>query len=43
MEDQVQDMLAKGIIEESNSTWNPPAILVPKKSFWAGSPGTDFV
>jgi hypothetical protein len=25
MDDQVQDMLAKGIIEESNSPWNAPA------------------
>jgi hypothetical protein len=32
MENQVQDMLNKGVIEESNSPWNEPAILVPKKS-----------
>jgi hypothetical protein len=32
MENQVQDMLNKGVIEESNSPWNAPAILVPKKS-----------
>jgi hypothetical protein len=32
MEDQVQDMLNEGVIEESNSPWNAPAILVPKKS-----------
>jgi hypothetical protein len=32
MEDQVQDMLNKGVIEESNSPWNAPAILVTKKS-----------
>jgi hypothetical protein len=34
MEDQVQDMLNKGVIEESNSPWNAPAILVPKKSLY---------
>jgi hypothetical protein len=32
MENQVQDMLKKGVIEESNSPWSAPAILVPKKS-----------
>jgi hypothetical protein len=32
MENQVQDTLNKGVIEESNSPWNAPAILVPKKS-----------
>jgi hypothetical protein len=32
MEDQVQDMLNKGVIEESNSPWNASAILVHKKS-----------
>jgi hypothetical protein len=32
MDNQVQDMLAKGISEEINSPWNAPAILVPKKS-----------
>jgi hypothetical protein len=32
MEDQVHDMLRKGVIEESTSPWNFPAILVPKKS-----------
>jgi hypothetical protein len=32
MENQVQDMLNKGVIEKSNSPWNAPAILVPKKS-----------
>jgi hypothetical protein len=32
MEDQVQDMLNKGVIEKSNSPWNARAILVPKKS-----------
>jgi hypothetical protein len=32
MEVEVQDMLPKGIIEESNSHWNGPEILVPKKS-----------
>jgi hypothetical protein len=32
MEDQVQDMLNKGVIEKSNSPWYAPAILLPKKS-----------
>jgi hypothetical protein len=32
VQDQVKDMLAKGIIEESNSPWSSPSILVPKKS-----------
>jgi hypothetical protein len=31
MDNLVQDMLNKGVIEESNSPWNAPAILVPKK------------
>ena len=32
MQDQVRDMLAKGIIEESKSPWSSPSILVPEKS-----------
>jgi hypothetical protein len=32
MENQVQDMLDKGVIEPSASPWNSPVILVPKKS-----------
>jgi hypothetical protein len=31
MQDQIQKMLAKGVIRESNSPWSAPAILVPKK------------
>jgi hypothetical protein len=32
MEDQIQNMLKQGIIEESTSPSSAPAILVPKKS-----------
>ena len=32
MEGQVRTMLKKGVIEQSSSPWNSPAILVPKKS-----------
>jgi hypothetical protein len=32
MENQVRDMLQKGVIEPSSSPWAAPAILVPKKS-----------
>jgi hypothetical protein len=32
MQDQVQSMLKKGIIRDSSSPWNFPAILVPKQS-----------
>jgi hypothetical protein len=32
MERQVQDMLKKGVIRESNSPWSAWAILVPKRS-----------
>jgi hypothetical protein len=32
MNDQIQDKLNKGIIDESSSPWSSPAILVPKKS-----------
>jgi hypothetical protein len=32
MKAQVEDMLRKGVIRESNSPWSAPAILVPKKS-----------
>jgi hypothetical protein len=31
MDNQVQDMLQKGVMEKS-SPWSAPAILVPKKS-----------
>ena len=29
---QIEDMLRKGVIRESNSPWSAPAILVPKRS-----------
>ena len=32
MEDQVVNMLDKGIIRASNSSWSAPAFLVPKKA-----------
>jgi hypothetical protein len=32
MQNQIQHMRAKGVIEESVSPWSSPAILVPKKS-----------
>jgi len=32
MYNQIQDMLNKGVIEESSSPWSSPAILVPKRS-----------
>jgi hypothetical protein len=32
MKNQVENILAKGIIRESTSPWSAPAILVPKKS-----------
>jgi hypothetical protein len=32
MENEVQDMLEKGIIEGSTSPWSGPDILVPRKS-----------
>jgi hypothetical protein len=32
MENQIPDLLGKGIIREIDSPWSSPAILVPKKS-----------
>jgi hypothetical protein len=32
MENQIETMLQKGVIRDSNSPWSAPAILVPKKS-----------
>ena len=41
MEDQVQNLLRKGVIEESSSSWSFPMILVPKKSL-GGKPKYQF-
>ena len=41
MQRQVQDMLGKNIIRESQSPWSAPAILVPKKSLMVNQ-NTDF-
>jgi len=38
MQDQVQNMLDKDVIRASNSLWNFPAILVPKKKGPGGKP-----
>jgi hypothetical protein len=32
MDNQIKDMLNKGVVEESSSPWASPAILVPKRS-----------
>jgi hypothetical protein len=32
VDNQIQDMLRKGVIRESNSPWSAPVVLVPKKS-----------
>jgi len=32
MKTQVENMLQKGVIRESNSPWSAPALLVPKRS-----------
>ena len=32
VDNQIQDMLKKGVISESNSPWSAPVVLVPKKS-----------
>jgi hypothetical protein len=32
MKAQIEDMLRKGVIRDSNSPWAAPAILVPKRS-----------
>jgi len=32
MKSQIEKMLDKGVIRESNSPWSAPAILVPKQS-----------
>jgi hypothetical protein len=42
MRAQIETMLDKGVIRESNSPWSAPAILVPKKKTQMASPNLDF-
>ncbi len=41
VKEMIKDMLEQGIIQESNSPWNSPIFLVPKKD-GTFSPGIDF-